>query len=167
MSEFINTIDVLGDDVVTDSIITGTITEFKDDALTNLRTGAFAYCTSLVEVDLPNLTRFGSYVFNYCSSLKKVSSSAASIGHELFRRGCGSLDTFILRNTETIPTIVSTNVFNSTIISSGAGYIYVPKALLESYKVASNWSAFATKFRALEDYTVDGTVTGDLDESKI
>lgn len=32
------------------------------------------------------------------------------------------------------------------------GYIYVPKALIEDYKVATNWSVFADKFRAIEDY---------------
>ena len=47
------------------------------------------------------------------------------------------------------------------------GYIYVPSALVEGYKVAAGWSDFADKFRALEDYTVDGTITGELDETKI
>lgn len=32
------------------------------------------------------------------------------------------------------------------------GYIYVPKALVEEYKTATNWSVFADKFRAIEDY---------------
>jgi hypothetical protein len=32
------------------------------------------------------------------------------------------------------------------------GYIYVPKALIEDYKVATNWSTFADQFRAIEDY---------------
>jgi hypothetical protein len=33
--------------------------------------------------------------------------------------------------------------------------------LLESYKITTNWSSFATQFRALENYTVDGTITGE------
>ena len=32
------------------------------------------------------------------------------------------------------------------------GYIYVPKALIEDYKTATNWSVFTDKFRAIEDY---------------
>lgn len=32
------------------------------------------------------------------------------------------------------------------------GYIYVPKALIEDYKTATNWSVFEDKFRAIEDY---------------
>lgn len=58
-------------------------------------------------------------------------------------------------------------VANGTPIANGTGYIYVPSALIEQYKVAENWSTYASQFRALEDYTVDGTITGELDETKI
>ena len=34
-------------------------------------------------------------------------------------------------------------------------------------QAATNWSTYAAQFRALEDYTVDGTTTGELDETKI
>lgn len=40
-------------------------------------------------------------------------------------------------------------------------------ALVDSYKAATNWSTYADQIRALEDYTVDGTTTGALDETKI
>ena len=32
------------------------------------------------------------------------------------------------------------------------GYIYVPRALVNSYKAATNWSTFASQIRAIEDY---------------
>jgi hypothetical protein len=47
------------------------------------------------------------------------------------------------------------------------GYIYVPSSLVDSYTANSKWSTYATQFRALESYTVDGTITGALDKSKI
>lgn len=59
------------------------------------------------------------------------------------------------------------SVFSGTPIASGKGYIYVPRTLVDSYKAANGWSTYASQFRALEDYTVDGTITGELDESKI
>ena len=68
---------------------------------------------------------------------------------------------------ETICTLSNKNAFSGSSVASGTGYIYVPKDLVESYKTATNWSTYATQFRALEDYTVDGTITGELDESKI
>lgn len=55
----------------------------------------------------------------------------------------------------------------NTPIASGTGYIYVPRELVDSYKSAENWSTYASQFRALEDYTVDGTISGELDKSKI
>jgi hypothetical protein len=45
--------------------------------------------------------------------------------------------------------------------------IYVPSVLVDSYKAYTNWSAIAVNIHALEDYTVDGTITGELDEAKI
>lgn len=51
--------------------------------------------------------------------------------------------------------------------ASGTGYIYVPAASVDVYKNVGGWKAYAAQFRALEDYTVDGTITGELDESKI
>ena len=44
----------------------------------------------------------------------------------------------------------------------------MPRALIEEYKADANWSSFELiQFRALEDYTVDGTIMGELDETKI
>lgn len=36
--------------------------------------------------------------------------------------------------------------------NSGKGHIYVPKILLDDYKNATNWTAYAERFRAIEDY---------------
>ena len=41
-------------------------------------------------------------------------------------------------------------------------YIYVPRALVDSYKATVAWSSNKDKFRALEDWTIDGTITGEL-----
>ena len=45
-----------------------------------------------------------------------------------------------------------TSVFSDTPISKGTGYIYVPKALVESYQAHEKWSTYADQFRAIEDY---------------
>ena len=46
----------------------------------------------------------------------------------------------------------STGALLNTPIAQGTGYIYVPKNLMEQYKVATNWTLYATQFRAIEDY---------------
>ena len=39
-----------------------------------------------------------------------------------------------------------------TKIHSGQGYVYVPAALVDSYKAAANWQNYADQIRAIEDY---------------
>ena len=126
-------------------------------------TSGLTGCSKLVQADFPKLRLITSnYLFNKCYSLKVV----------------------ILR-TETICELSTGNAFsncyhflgtvNSTYNPNGDkdGYIYVPRALLsdddatKDYRRATNWTVYASQFRALEDYTVDGTTTGELDESKI
>lgn len=144
MTKFINSIDVLGDDAVIDSILLRTITEFKDDVITKIATYVFDHCENMTIVDVPSVARIEKAAFNFCSSLNAL----------------------ILRN-QNMVTLENINAFNASIIASGTGFIYVPAALKDQYASATNWSTYATQIRALEDYTVDGTITGELDETKI
>lgn len=55
-------------------------------------------------------------------------------------------------------------------IYTGTGFLLVPSARIEEYKVATNWVTIfetGTQFLPVEDYTVDGTTTGELDKAKI
>ena len=148
-------------------------------AATSIGPYAFSSCRSLTTVNLPAATSIGNYAFSSCRSLTTVNLPAAtSIGTYAFRYSY-SLTTLILRNTTLVCRLASTNAFDNCYHYHGTvhstynpdglkdGYIYVPASLIDSYKVATNWSTLATQFRALEDYTVDGTTTGELDESKI
>ena len=153
---------------------------------TKIETYAFSGCSALKSIDAAGITEIGNYAFQKCVALAEVCfplvsdriiytfpdctrlakadfPCVSSIGAETFAR-CTALTALILRN-DKVCTLASTNSFNGTAIANGTGYIYVPKSLVDSYKAATNWSTFA--FRALEDYTVDGTVTGALDDYKI
>lgn len=133
---------------------------------TSIGGNAFSRCTKLSSVDLPSATSLEAYAFGYCYILKAIDLPAmASIGNSAFFGS--NLATLVLRKSDSICTLSSTNAFTSTPIKSGTGYIYVPASLIETYKTASQWSTYAARFRALEDYTVDGTITGDLDPNKI
>lgn len=193
MSEFVNTIDILGDLNVYYQIFNKTIAEFKDDKLTTVGEYAFYSCASLTEVDLPNCTNLYMRSFNYCTNLKKVNiPSVTTIDSEAFFMckaleiidfpscsiiaassfgNCQKLKAVVLRKSDVVCQLYSINAFADTPIANGTGYIYVPSALLsdddasKDYRRATNWTTF--QFRALEDYTVDGTITGSLDESKI
>ena len=158
---------------------------------TRIGDNAFQLCTALTTINFPAATFIGSQAFCNCDALTTVDFPAArSIGNAAFKSctalttvdlgdtvtdldsyqfdSCSSLIAVIFRSETVLPLSKHPNfVFSGTPISTGTGYIYVPAALVDSYKVASNWSKYANQFRALEDYTVDGTTTGALDESKI
>lgn len=156
--------------------------------VTNIGTYAFNGCTALTTADFPLVTSTGGTIFGNCSSLTTANFPAitsveaytfykcsnlttvdfplvTSINIQAFR-GCSKLTTLILRS-ETMATLGGTSVFTDTPIASGTGYIYVPSALVSSYQSATNWSTYSARFRALEDYTVDGTISGELDWDKI
>lgn len=84
MAEFINTIDALGDEVVLNSIIDRSITEFKDDQLTTIGNYAFNGCSSLRVVDLPNMKSSGESAFTNCDIVEFNIPNATSLG----RYGC-------------------------------------------------------------------------------
>ena len=162
-----------GDDSVVSSIIGRSITEILDNNVTSIGIYAFNSCKALTTVNLPAATSIGPYAFQSCTALTSVDFPAAtSIGTYTFDR-CSALKTadfqaameirtyafsnclvlysLILRS-ETMATLYNTNAFNSTPIKSGSGYIYVPAALVDSYKTATNWSVYADQIRAIEDY---------------
>ena len=133
---------------------------------TSVGSYAFSSCYGLTSVDLQACTSVGSSAFNSCNSLTSVDLPVCtSVGSYAFYY-CRKLTSLILRS-ESLCSLSNTNAFTTTPIASGTGYIYVPKALIDTYKTATNWVTYANQFRALEDYTVDGTTTGALDESKI
>lgn len=235
MADFVNTIDILGDDAVVDSIIDRSITEFKDDTLTTIETRAFYNCSELIKVDLPNVTTIGSRAFAVCKSLvsanipsvtvldrdflfdrcsnlkifdfsnivllgasgfsgswssafsecgfeelhfnniinigrrcfygckqlKKVDiMSAEKLTYEAFL-DCTNLSALILRGSN-VCEINDINIIANTAIYSAKGGIYVQRALVDNYKAATHWSQVAEMIKPLEDYTVDGTITGEF-----
>lgn len=149
MSESINTIDKLGDDVAFKQIVERTITEFVDTEITQLGEYALMGCKSLTKVDLHNVTLLRGWSLN----------------------GCSSLTALVIRS-NALCTMENSYVFTNNAIASGKGYVYVPREFLsdtdsaKDYRRATNWSKY-NRFRVLEDYTVDGTTTGELDPNKI
>lgn len=141
--------------------------------------GLFQYCDSLEKVKLPKLIATSSHeMFLSCFSLKSVYLPSVKNIYEWTFEKCYSLIAIVLSG-ETVCNLMHTNNFsnayhylgtvNATYNPDGLkdGYIYVPRALVAEYQAATNWSTFASQFRALEDYTVDGTTTGELDPTKI
>lgn len=116
-----------------------------------IRSCSFQNCTSLTEVSLPNVVRMLGNTFRGCDSLSRAELGSILDVSGAFSFRDTALDTLILRGNG-VSQLTSTNIFQSTPIEDGTGYIYVPQALIEQYKVATNWVPFAPQFRAIEDY---------------
>lgn len=147
--------------------------------VTEVGYSSFSYCENLKEVIFPKLRTIGQTSFRNSKRLETADLGTAEQMGSSILADCYSLKAVIFRKTGTILTMTYSDVFknchhihgttNSTYNPQGLkdGYIYVPSALIEEYKVATNWVIFADQFRALEDYTVDGTTTGELDWEKV
>ena len=95
-------------------------------------------------IALPVATSIGDSAFGYCSALTSVSlPMATSIGSDAFY-SCSKLTTmYIGTESDTVCTLSNTSAIPSSVTD-----IYVPEALVDSYKTATNWSSFASKIKA-------------------
>lgn len=154
------------------SLLTRDITEYSNPTLTKL--GAYAISgTKITMLDLPALDTIEGYAFYENTTLQHMTFPALqaipyngcrqwkglvkgdfhvlkSIGSNGFYQAT-NLETLIIR-TSSVCTIASGSVLTASKIINKEGYIYVPAALVDSYKAATNWSAYATQIRAIEDY---------------
>ena len=127
----------------TRNYITRTMQVAESDTVTSVGGGAFFLCDTLTSVSFPVATSIGAQAFYGCTALTSVDLPAVtSIGEAAFYY-CMSLTTMYI-GTE-----------SGTVCTLGAGGIpesvtdiYVPEALVDSYKTAPNWSAFADKIKA-------------------
>ena len=133
---------------ITKFTATGAITTFG----TYTFTGASAdHKMTVQEIHLPNLgtsialnVNFGSATANYaCQQLKVCDiGKAKSIAANTFAN-CYALDTLIIRRTGSVTTLANVSAFLNTPMrgrNSMTGTIYVPEALIDTYKSATTWS---------------------------
>lgn len=144
----------------------GSITHFKNKNIQMLRTSCFAN-TSLRRIDTPNVNTINPYAFQNCGNLISVDCPLTYIKGNAFMNA-GSLCALVIRS-DTIATLENTSAFSNTNIKNGGvGFVYVPRALLsdtdetKDYRRATNWSTISSQFRAIEDFSIDGTATGEV-----
>lgn len=183
MSTFVNTADLIGDDELSDQLIQRTVTEYRENRVSKIGKHGLSHCPSLKSVDIPCVTLLQEAAFDGCSGLTEMilpavetidtsglrrcsnlktldTGSLKELNGNYIFDSCGCLTALILRGDRVCTLATLGSNFYNTPIANGSGYIYVPSARMAQYQAATNWSALAAQFRALEDYTVDGTITG-------
>lgn len=121
---------------------------------TTLGSSSFFATQQLVLAILPLVTSISGFCFNYSSVQKIDTSSLTSIKNSAFYN-TKQLDTLILRNSS-VCALENVNAFQDTKIAAGAGYIYVPDNLVDSYKTATNWVTFANQIKPISE--LEGTI---------
>lgn len=129
------------------------LTNVNVPKLTSIPGGTFNKCNSLTKVELPSVTSVAQLGIRNSSVLKEVifGTKISSFANQAFYQ-CPALDTIVIQNTETVATMDSTHTFENIKITSTSGSIYVPDALVDSYKTATNWSVYASQIKPLSEY---------------
>lgn len=149
------------------------LTTVSFPAATYIREGVFRNCYRLTTASFPAATAILKDAFNGCTKLKTVSFPVATIIHPCAFEFCYSLYTAsfpavskimssafysctrlksLYLTGSTVCKLSASNAFSSTPIggystSAGTyGSIYVPASLLASYKTATNWTYFSSRF---------------------
>lgn len=110
--------------------------------------GAFHCCNILKRVELPNIVTVEKLAFESCKALELVilGEQCTTIGDTAFRN-CDALTRMVIKST-TPPTLNSSALTGDTALTA----IYVPDASVDTYKAATNWSAYADKILPLSQF---------------
>lgn len=111
--------------------------------------GVFYGCSSLKTLTIPSGILFiKPYFFANCSSLTSVTflGNIYKIESNTAFRGCSSLSQISFPSNSRVPILERSNVFSQCASSL---QIKVPQALLDEWKAAENWSAYADKIVAI------------------
>ena len=160
---------------------------FNDDletvSLPNMTGGlgrmSFQGCKKLYRVDAPKATELNQYVFRECPKIEVIDLPSVKTCYDGYCFAyLWNVKAIILRS-ETVVNVGSKPVFTNSYHFTGTvnatynpngdtdGYYYVPSSQIAGYQAHTYWGTCADRFRALEDYTVDGTINGELDWDKI
>ena len=97
-----------------------------------------------------NPTTFGGTCFSNSQLETLICNNVSTFYTMAFWKS--KLSTLVIKGA-TVPQLTSTSVFDNTPIADGTGSIYVPDALVEQYKVATNWAIYADQIKPLSEYT--------------
>lgn len=149
------------------------ITSLSLPAVTDIGQFAFYY-TKATTVDIPECLTVSSQTFGRSGLTTLHAPKLKNVGYCTFEQvRAKTLDlpsvtrisdngfynssmlTAVILRSETMCVLDAVGAFNNTPIKNNrnaTGYVYVPSALVDTYKADSVWSSLASRIRAIEDY---------------
>lgn len=130
-------------------------------SLTSIGKGAFTSCATMTIEEIPaGVTELLEKAFYGCRGITKliINGDLTSIHGSSYAGSfysCTNLETIALPNVTSVPTMNSSYAFEGTKIQpmggNVTGYIYVPDALVDSFKSATNWSTYANQIKPISE----------------
>jgi hypothetical protein len=97
LSTLVDKVNDVRDNVELNALLSGDLTEFKSESLTELKAYAFSNCIKLTKIDIPNCINIANQCFNTASSLEKIEIlKSGSVGATSTFYSCTSLKKVIL-----------------------------------------------------------------------
>lgn len=110
----------------------------------SIMAGAFWKC-SFSAVTLENCRSLGRDAFAYCPNLEVASfPNCWYIDYSVFAKSPKFKSLYLTGSS--VAKLAHFGAFESTLINTASGRIYVPSSLLATYRVASQWKAFSSRF---------------------
>lgn len=117
------------------------ITVFRAPNLIDTVNYMLGECPALEEVYLPKVVSAKSNFCAWSSNLRLVDfGSVTDISNNGTFYNCRKLNILIIRTDSVCTLPTNGNKMTSTPILTGTGVVYVPQALVESYKVTDGWA---------------------------
>lgn len=116
--------------------------------LLNIGANAFVNCVLLENVNLKSVYDIGVYAFNACYKLTNFIIPNNIYRIQAYALRYTNLTTLIVK--KNTPPLIDRSAFPNTPMSEGTGYIYVPNTVVDDYKSATNWSAFANQIKGYD-----------------
>lgn len=140
-----------------------------------IKQGAFVSCKNLRKIYIPVCKDIGQEAFGswnpmhaekfYAPKVRTLGKGALRTQADIQRLDFNIIERIeaeALQSTKALKALIirslqpclllNADAFVKSAIKSGTGYIYVPRALIDDYKTATNWTVYAAQFRAIEDY---------------
>lgn len=136
----------------------------------------FFECSALTEITrdmFPELVTPGSGMFRRCSNIKRADLPKLAVKTSYLFSECPALKALVVRSETVMDTGGCTfgSSFHDTPILNGKGVVFVARALVDTYRNHGTFGAaengVSPVYQAVEDYTVDGTLTGDMEWDRV
>ena len=120
------------------------LTTIGSDAFPNLGTigsSAFANCTGLTNVTFPSVTSVASSAFSSCTNLETFTTGTNTVAFNSPFPSCSKLNALIINSTA-MSTLDSATGLSGTAIANYNGAVYVPDAMVATYRANDNWKNY-------------------------